>query len=88
MKKAVLACASLIAVGAASPLFAQPSPSDCDGVAGNCSVVEQTTDDNEATVGQSGDDNIAIIDQSSTDGSETADVTQAQTGNTAVITQD
>ena len=88
MRKFSLVCVSSILTCVCVPSLAQVGPpSGCDGVTGNCSIVDQTSSDNDALVGQSGSENEAYVEQSSKGGGETAEGTQDGIGNILTISQ-
>ena len=86
MKKTILAGASVIALTATAPLFAQATvPAECATATGNCSVVDSAGTGNTATVDQAGG-SISEVIQDGT--SLNADVAQDGAGNLSNIDQE
>lgn len=88
MKSLIYAGASLLAIGAASPVLAQATvPPACVGATGNASDVIQINRQQTATILQTGDDNTSTVAQTNRRQND-ATVTQSGNGNNGVATID
>ena len=86
MKKIILASASVLAMSATAPLFAQAtSPAACATATGNCSVVDSQGTGNTVDVDQTGSSDSEVIQ----DGiGLNADVDQDGAGNLSNVDQE